>query len=49
LCIDEKLARKIMKALRPDSGTDYHNPTKNEMIEINEQTTTKVEYPRNVR
>ena len=26
LCIDEKLARKIMKALRPDSGTDYHNP-----------------------
>lgn len=28
LCIDEKLARKIMKALRPDSGTDYHNPTK---------------------
>jgi len=42
--IDEKLARKIMKALRPDSGTDYHNPTKNEMIEINEQTTTKVKY-----
>ena len=46
LCIDEKLARKIMKALRPDSGTDYHNPTKNEMIEINEQTTTKVKYPK---